>query len=114
MKWNSCPVCGQKISNKWLYFSRIDKKYVCHKCNNVIAWNRYKRISGRISIFISMFSSVTFIRYTFIEKLKISLTYKALLVGTSVLIIGFFVDFLLNVILPKQFSIEESEIESFN
>lgn len=61
-----------------------------------------------------MFSSVTFIRYTFIEKLKISLTYKALLVGTSVLIIGFFVDFLLNVILPKQFSIEESEIESFN
>ncbi len=63
---------------------------------------------------LGMFSSMTFIRYTFIEKLKISLTYKALLVGISTLIIGYFIYFLLNVILPKQFNIEESEGESFN
>ena len=69
-----CPVCGQKVSFFWNYFSFPPIAFTCSNCKTKIKWRQIFR-------FYSLISGIIMFSIFFIIKDYIGSPYLALIIG---------------------------------
>lgn len=86
-----CPICGQKVSFFWCYFSTPFKIYTCSNCKTRIKWHP-------IIILYNLIFGIIFLSIFFILKNYITSPYIAI-------IIAFIPAYIIYLIIPKKVKI---------
>ncbi len=86
-----CPVCGQKVSFFWNYFSVTFQTYICSNCKTKIKWHPIIRLYNLI--FGIIFLSIFFIIRDYIGSPFIAL------------IIAFIPPYIIYLLIPKKVKI---------